>query len=64
MFDNPDNEEKYTGRFMEISKKNILFFIILLFADIFSMFPESLPEYLNGIAYYYMNMENYYEATF
>ena len=47
-----------------MSKKNILFFIILLFADIFSMFPESLPEYLNGIAYYYMNMENYYEAAF
>lgn len=45
-------------------KKNILFFLILLFADIFSMFSESLPEYLNGIAYNYMNMENYYEACF
>lgn len=45
-------------------KKNILFFIILLFANIFSMFSESLPEYLNGTAYYYMNMENYYEACF
>ena len=39
-------------------KKNILFFIILLFVDIFSVFPESLPEYLNGTAYNYMNMEN------
>ena len=37
-------------------KKNILFFIILLFVDIFSVFPESLPEYLNGTAYNYMNM--------
>ena len=45
-------------------KKNILFFIILLFVDIFSVFPESLPEYLNGTAYNYMNMENYYEACF
>lgn len=45
-------------------KKNILFFLILLFVDIFSVFPESLPEYLNGIAYYYMNMENYYGALF
>ena len=49
---------------MEISKKNILFFLILLFANIFNVFSESLPEYLNGISYYYMNMENYYEALF
>ena len=49
---------------MKRLRKNILFFIFLLFVNIFSVFPESLPEYLNGIAYYYMNMENYYEALF